>query len=218
MSRRLVQRIFRKIFRLPVTCFSNFLDRFSTPIWLKIHGLEWGPGCRFAGLPSINIVPGARIILGKKVSILSRFNSNPRGVPNPSILSAMKPGAVIQIGDNSGMSGVSIISRERVTIGNWVQMGPGVTISDNDAHPLDPMLRRQRPTPDHRSAPVVIDDDVFIGSQALILKGVTIGKGAIVGAGAIVTKSVKPLEIVGGNPARVIGLVPLTNPSEYLNR
>lgn len=53
---------------------------------------------------------------------------------------------------------------------------------------------------------VVIGDDVWIGSRAMILDGVTIGKGAVVGAGAVVTKSVPPYAIVAGVPARVIGL------------
>ncbi|HSA84092.1 MAG TPA: acyltransferase [Patescibacteria group bacterium] len=54
-------------------------------------------------------------------------------------------------------------------------------------------------------APVVIEDYVFVGPRAIILPGVTIGKGAVVGAGAVVTKDVKPFEIVGGVPAKVIG-------------
>ncbi|MHB1319470.1 MAG: acyltransferase, partial [Anaerolineae bacterium] len=56
-----------------------------------------------------------------------------------------------------------------------------------------------------RYAEIVIDDDVWIGSRATILAGVTIGKGAVVGAGAVVTHSVGPLAIVAGIPARVVG-------------
>ena len=53
--------------------------------------------------------------------------------------------------------------------------------------------------------PVFIEDDVFIGARAMVLKGVRIGKGAVVGAGAVVTKDVPPNAIVAGNPARVVG-------------
>jgi maltose O-acetyltransferase len=56
-----------------------------------------------------------------------------------------------------------------------------------------------------RNRPVVIEDYVFIGTRALILPGITIGRGAVVGAGAVVTKSVPPLAIVAGSPAREIG-------------
>jgi len=205
-----LRRILVRGLKLPWQIPAYLVDRVIARVWLRLQGLECGPGCRFVGIPVVNIVPGARIILGINVGILSRFNSNPRGTPHPTILSAAKTGAVIEIGDHSGMTGTSIIARERVTIGKWVQIGPGVCISDNDAHPLDPNLRRQRPTRDHRCAPVTIEDDVFIGTRALILKGVTIGTGAVVGAGAVVTKSVKPYEIVAGNPARVVGTVPIS--------
>jgi acetyltransferase-like isoleucine patch superfamily enzyme len=55
------------------------------------------------------------------------------------------------------------------------------------------------------SRPIVIEDDVFIGARAIILKGVTIGKGCVVGAGAVVAKSVPPYSVVVGNPAKVVG-------------
>lgn len=51
---------------------------------------------------------------------------------------------------------------------------------------------------------VVIEDDVWVGTRAIILAGVTIGRGAVVAAGAVVTKSVPPYAIVGGNPARIL--------------
>ncbi len=53
-------------------------------------------------------------------------------------------------------------------------------------------------------APIIIGDNVWVGTRAVILKGVTIGGGAIVAAGAVVTKDVPPRTIVGGNPAHVI--------------
>ncbi len=183
------------------------IDRVAAPCWMTLQTVERGRNCRFAGIPVINLVPGARIRLGSHVALLSRFNSNPRGVQNPVILSAMKRGAVIEIGDFSGLSGTSICARERVTIGRHVQIGPGVCIWDNDAHSLDPDRRRDRSVIEHRSAPVFICDDVFIGTRAMILKGIEIGQGAVIGAGAVVTKSVSPYDIVAGNPARVIGNV-----------
>ncbi len=57
---------------------------------------------------------------------------------------------------------------------------------------------------DIKSAPVVIEDHVWIGFNLAILKGVTMGKGAIIGAGSVVTKDVEPFTVVAGNPAKII--------------
>ena len=89
-----------------------------------------------------------------------------------------------------------------VTIGDRVLIAAGAVISSRE-HPA--ALPRFGVTAD---APVVIEDDVWIGAGAIVLPGVTIGRGAIVGAGAVVTAAVAPLTIVGGVPARPIGTVP----------
>lgn len=197
----------RKALCLPRLIWTSVHDRGTTPWRLRLRGLEFGSHCRFIGMPLVTVVPGARVVLGDTISLFSRFDSNPRGVPHPTVLSAMKSGAMISIGSYTGITGASIVARQRIAIGQWVQIGPGACVWDNDAHPLDPMGRRERPIKEHRCAPVVIEDDVFIGARAMILKGVTLGAGSVVGAGAVVTKDVNPLEIVAGNPARVIGSV-----------
>lgn len=121
------------------------------------------------------------------------------------ILSCLRPGAVIRIGSHVVMAGVSMNCRAAITIGKHVQIGPGVCIWDNDGQALDPDERRFRQTVNTRAAPIVIEEDAFVGARAIVLKGVTIGKGAVIGAGAVVTKSVEAFEVVAGNPARVIG-------------
>lgn len=86
-------------------------------------------------------------------------------------------------------------------------IGAGACIWDTDFHPLDPHQRREHQTRDACSAPVCIEDDVFIGARALILKGVRIGWGAVIGAGAVVTKNVEACQIAAGNPAKIVGAV-----------
>ena len=89
-----------------------------------------------------------------------------------------------------------------IVIGDYVMIGPNVTIVTPN-HSRDPQGRRKIGT---ICKPVVIGDDVWIGSGAIILPGVTIGDGAIIGAGSVVTKDVPAGKIVAGNPARPIGM------------
>lgn len=76
-------------------------------------------------------------------------------------------------------------------------------MTDKDAHPMDFMVRRSS-NEGTKAAPIVIEDDVWIGAHSIILKGVTIGARSIIGAGSIVTKSVPADCVAAGNPCRVI--------------
>lgn len=82
---------------------------------------------------------------------------------------------------------------------NDVVVGHRVEFYTSDHDPDDPAFGR-------RDAPIVVEDHAWIGSRAILLKGVTIGRGAVVAAGSVVTKDVPPFNIVGGNPARFIRL------------
>ena len=97
-------------------------------------------------------------------------------------------------------------SESSITIGNKVMFGPRVTIMGGD-HNFSHIgrfmfdVKEKAPGDD---LPVVIEDDVWVGAGAIILKGVIIGRGAIVAAGAVVNKDVEPYSIVGGVPAKKI--------------
>jgi acetyltransferase-like isoleucine patch superfamily enzyme len=92
-----------------------------------------------------------------------------------------------------------------VVIGDHVRIATGVSIFDNNSHPVDPERRRANVKMELQdTAPVIIQDDVWIGMNTLILKGVVIGEGAVVAAGSVVTKDVPPRTVVAGNPARVV--------------
>jgi acetyltransferase-like isoleucine patch superfamily enzyme len=111
----------------------------------------------------------------------------------------------IEIGDHFGASAVVISSRSRVKIGDHVMLGGNVRIYDHDFHSMDPLIRRTPQDCDRCSSRLVeIGDDVFVGADSIILKGVTLGDRVIVGAGAVVTRSFPAGAVVGGNPARRI--------------
>lgn len=111
-------------------------------------------------------------------------------------------GDTISIGDYSGIGRNSRIY-QCTTIGANVMMGTDVLIiTDNHEFASTEILMTQQ---GHRSIePVKIGDDVWIGSRAIILPGVSIGSGVIIGAGAVVTKDVPDWAIVAGNPANII--------------
>lgn len=111
-------------------------------------------------------------------------------------------GRGITIGDNSGL-GINCKVRGPLEVGNNVMMGPDVSIITSSHN----TLRTDIPMSEQGSLPkkkVTIGNDVWIGTRAIILPGVTIGDGVIIGAGAVVTKDVPDYAIVGGVPARII--------------
>ena len=110
-------------------------------------------------------------------------------------------GDQIYIGDDCFINfNVSMIDLGKIKIGNRVLIGPGTGIF-TAIHPIDPEIRA---TGIEKGVDIIIEDDVWIGGNATILPGITIGKGAIIGAGSVVTKDIPKMTIAAGNPAKVI--------------
>jgi len=106
----------------------------------------------------------------------------------------------IQIGDFCLISpGVQIASAQAIRIGNNCMLAAEVLISDCDWHGVYNRVRPFRCT-----APVRLEDNVWIGTRAIILKGVNVGQNSIIGAGSVVVNDVPPNTIVAGNPAEVV--------------
>jgi acetyltransferase-like isoleucine patch superfamily enzyme len=120
------------------------------------------------------------------------------------------------VGDFTLMNGALVMAEELIEIGSYCLISWNVGIADSDFHPLEPAQRlidaqalapyfKDRPArPKLKTAAVKIADNVWIGMNAVILKGVTIGENSVVAAGSVVTKSVEPNTIVAGNPAVVV--------------
>src|SRR6185437_12637582 len=112
------------------------------------------------------------------------------------------------IGDFTLLNGALIMAEEKIDIGSYCLISWGVGIADSDFHPLEPAQRLidaqalapffkdRPPRPRLTTAPVKICNNVWIGMNAVILKGVTIGDNSVVAAGAVVTKSVPPNTVV----------------------
>jgi len=174
---------------------------------LWFQGASYGKGFRTSGKCSFKLRCEGSIVLGERVSLLAGWRSNRAGLTNPVLLETLGKG-MIRIGDDSGGSAVVISSRSGVTIGKNVCLGANVRIYDHDFHPLDAQKRRlsRNEHAGHvRSEAVSIGDDVFVGANAIILKGVAIGERSIVAAGAVVFRGDYPPDcIISGNPAVVM--------------
>ena len=130
-----------------------------------------------------------KMTLGTVVSIWSNINR--------SRLSTHRGGELI-IGNNNFINGAIISATTKVTIGNNCKFGPFSMIIDSDFHNVKDHNK------EGESGEIIIEDDVWIGAKATILKGVTIGKGAVIAVGSVVTKSVPANAIAAGVPAKVI--------------
>ena len=147
-----------------------------------------GPHARTLGKPRIDNL--GRIEIGSHVLV--------RSVIVPVEL-ATGPQGIMRLGNGVHLNyGVSVHAEHAVTIGDRVRVGPYAMIVDTDFH--DHYARSRR----GEGRAVVIEDDVWIGAKASILKGVRIGRGAIVGTGAVVTRSVPAFSVVAGVPARPV--------------
>lgn len=116
-------------------------------------------------------------------------------------------GKNVKIGDNCLINHNNLLQPGKgpngsITIGNYVHTGVNVMfMAFNHGFYTTEMPTKEQ---DYMDAPIVVEDDVWIGGGSIILSGVTIGKGAIIAAGAVVNKDVPPYAIVGGVPSKVL--------------
>jgi acetyltransferase-like isoleucine patch superfamily enzyme len=124
----------------------------------------------------------------------------------------------VSIGEYCYFTNAVLLCELELRIGNYVIIGWNATIADTDFHPISPAeriadavacspLANGRQRPEILKRPVIIEDDVWIGPNATILKGVRIGQGSFIEAGSLVTRDVPPRSRVLGNPAQIIGQV-----------
>lgn len=172
-------------------------------LFFGLHGVAWGTRWRVLGKPMIQRYGRSRIELGDGLVLRSWAASNPLVPHHPVVLATRNESAIIKIGEDCGFTGTTIVAAERIEIGDRVQVGANCTIVDTDFHPLTPE-GRQANMAAGRYRSVIIQDDVFIGMNSLILKGVVIGEGSVIGAGSVVARNVPPRTIVAGNPARIV--------------
>lgn len=168
----------------------------------SLYGIQLGSGCRFWNKMILFKEVGSTIEFGNGCFFRSDRESNLIGVNRACIVSSHASNAVIKVGDNCGFSGTSIGIKESLTVGNNVQVGANTYITDFDWHSFDPS---DRDNPKKIAASgIIIDDNVWLGLNCIVLKGVHIGANAIIGAGSVITKNIPANCIAAGNPCRVL--------------
>lgn len=155
------------------------------------------------GWPDVRLARGSRLRVGRGLVMISNGEFSEWGLNHACQIRTVSPSAEVVIGEDVGMCGATIVCSESVVIGDRVMLGANCAITDTDSHPIDVPRRRFR-RDGVRTAPVRIEDDVLIGANSIVLKGVTIGARSVIGAGSVVTKSVPAGTVCAGNPARVL--------------
>lgn len=192
--------LLQKILNFP-TAIRIKLSLVFNNFYFRIKGIEVGRNARVFGKVSV-IGPG-KITLGNNFMMTNGEHINPISTNLQGAFFTDSPNAKIKIGDNVGMSSTRIWIHDSLTIGNNVKIGGGVLLIDTDCHPINYIIRRAS-NEGTKSSPIIIEDDVWIGAQSIVLKGVTIGAHSIIGAGSVVTKDIPADCIAGGNPCKVI--------------
>lgn len=170
---------------------------------IKHNGISIGNNCFI--IRKINIKnTGGKGIIGHNCLIFGNSGFNPLDSTKSTTI-AINKNAFLEIGNQVGMSSVTIWCHKHIKIGDKTTIGAEVMILDSDCHSLNPKDRwTEKDMQNKKNAPVQIGNDVLIGTRSIILKGVTIGDRSVIAAGSVVTKDIPSDCIAGGNPCKVI--------------
>lgn len=163
---------------------------------LRAAGVAFGERIGIVGWIILRRRRGSMIRIGDDVFLNSSSYYNLIGVDRNCSLSTLTPSARLLIGNNCRFSGTVIGAFDTVTIKDGVKCGANTLITDSDWHHDDPRS--------NGAAPVVIEENVWLGVNVVVLKGVTIGRNSVIGANSVVTKNIPENVIAAGNPCRVI--------------
>jgi maltose O-acetyltransferase len=172
--------------------------RVTSELWVRIYRLKVGGRVQFGRNFRTNgrlVIKGpGRVIFGDDVNAWAHAEKN--------VLITYTPDSVIVVGSGTRLNGAGLMAYTRIEIGPRCILG-STLLFDSDFHPLDPARRHDTHAP-VQCAPIVIGENVWLGGQSAVLKGVTLGENSVVAFRAVVAENVPPNVVVAGNPARIV--------------
>lgn len=198
-----VRYVSKKLPRIPFWLYRKIKMRINL-IRFSAKGIKYGNGLQVVGVPKLVIESNTSVTIGNNC-VLTSGGVNVLCAGRKTVICCRK-GATITIGDHCGFSSTVFNIRKSLTIGNNVLVGGNVVFMDSDAHSLDWRIRRdwRLDGKNHKDKEIVVGDDVLIGMDCTVLKGVHIGSRTVIGAGSLVTKDIPDDCIAAGRPAKVI--------------
>lgn len=191
--------LFNKGLRIFIFKINSPIYSFIVKLLCYLKGVELGKRSSFYGFTNFYRAPNSYIKIGAKSIFLSKPASNLIGINHRCIISTLQNNAKIVIGKGCGFSGVVIGAAISISLGDNVRCGANTLITDCDWHLDDP--RSSEPKP------IKIGNNVWLGVNSVILKGVSIGENSVVGANSVVTKSIPANVIAAGNPCKVLRML-----------
>ncbi|WP_461133849.1 acyltransferase [Spirosoma lituiforme] len=183
--------------------FSRFWSLYARFLFY-LNGVKHGDCLHALGSFRVNVALSGKFTIGDNFHFRSYSKYSDTGDNRPCKFLVGK-NSNLNIGNNVAITAVTIVCHNYIIIGDNVKIGGGTTIFDTNFHSTDSSVRKSES--DLKLAifsPIVIEEDVFIGTSCIICKGVIIGARSIVAAGSIVTRSIPRDQVWGGNPAKFI--------------
>jgi|ERR1035437_2610335 acetyltransferase-like isoleucine patch superfamily enzyme len=192
---------FERLFRYRNKC-SILVFNYVIHLVSYIKGVKIGKKVVFNGFPRIRRNENSKILIGDNCTFNSAKNSVSVGLQKRCTFVTLKKNSEIIIGNNTGGSGITLLAAIKIKIGNNVMIGAHSMIIDTDFHHTNPNKRHDNI--DIPARPVIIEDNVFIGTNCMILKGITLGENSVIGANSVVINSIPKNSIAIGNPCKVV--------------
>ncbi|MDD5664054.1 MAG: acyltransferase [Victivallaceae bacterium] len=179
-----------------LTLFQRIIGNLNY-IYAFLRGVNIGKNVKFYGRTYFKKQHNSTISIGKNCTFRSSFKSNWIGINHPCLISTQgTEKAVIVVGNNCGFSGTVIAAFKGISLGNNVRCGANTLITDSDWHIEDYRVTQPKE--------IIIEDNVWLGVNSVVLKGVRIGKNSVIGANSIVTSDIPENVIAAGNPCKII--------------